>query len=165
MRMALDPPVDPGPVPAGVALRPSVEGDDDVGIWETLDEAFADHFGYVRVPFDLWWSDLRSSGSYRPELLLVAESSGRIVGVASQIEAEDLGWVGELGVRPEAQGRGIGRALLRHTLADLAARGFRIAQLNVDAGNERGAPRLYASVGMHVHREWHVYEKPIVGEG
>jgi mycothiol synthase len=78
------------------------------------------------------------------------------VGASYRIVIEDggVGWIGDLGVRPALQRRGIGKALLRRALADLSLRGFRLAQLNVDAQNETGAVQLYRSVGMTVHREW-----------
>ncbi len=163
MRMELDPGTDPGPPPEGVQIRASVEGRDDRGIYGSMDEAFVGHFGYVRIPFDRWWHEMRSSSSYDPAMILVAEEEGDIVGASSQFENDGVGWVGEIGVLPKHQGRGIGRALLRHALADLAGRGLRIAQLNVDSANERGATRLYESVGMRAFRSWLVFEKLILG--
>ena len=59
-----------------------------------------------------------------------------------------MGWVGTLGVVPEARGAGIGRALLLRSLAEFASRGERRVGLAVDAANETGATRLYESVGM-----------------
>jgi predicted GNAT family acetyltransferase len=38
--------------------------------------------------------------------------------------------------------------------------GFRSLCLNVDAGNESGALRLYEKVGMKAISEWHQYENP-----
>jgi mycothiol synthase len=163
MRMELDPRIEPGPVPDGVAIRTSVQGRDDRGIHEAMSEAFVGHFGYVHIPFDRWWHEMRSSSTYDPSMILVAEEEGDIVGASSQFVNAGVGWVGEIGVRPTGQGRGIGRALLRHGLADLARRGLRIAQLNVDSENERGATRLYESVGMRASRSWLVFEKRIAG--
>ncbi|RWR46103.1 N-acetyltransferase [Sinirhodobacter ferrireducens] len=69
---------------------------------------------------------LRESGAL--SLSLVAEEAGQLVG---QIAASPAtiggaeGWacLGPLSVVPEAQGRGIGSALMRAALAQLAARG------------------------------------------
>jgi mycothiol synthase len=156
MRMELPEGYSPAPAPRGVTIRPSVAGPDDREIWETMEAAFRTHFGYQPVGFDQWWDNTRRTGAYDPSLVLVAEVEGRIVGASQQFVIEDggVGWIGDLGVRPELQGRGIGKALLRHALADLSARGFRLAQLNVDAQNETGAVELYRSVGMTVYREW-----------
>ncbi len=161
MRRGLEPDMDPGPPPAGVVIRASVEEQDDRGIYETDDEAFASHFGYQRVSFEDWWREERDSGLYSPDLILVAEADGRIVGLSLQVPTGDVGWVGVLAVRPSWQGQGVGRALLRHAFADLARRGFREVRLNVDSENESGATRLYESAGMAVIREWRVYEKPV----
>jgi len=156
MRMALQPGYRAGEVPSGVTIRPSVEGTDDRGIWETMEAAFGTHFGFQPVGFDQWWANTRSTGAYDPSLILVAELDGSIVGASEQFipPGERTGWVGDLGVRPGFQGRGIGRALLRHALADLSSRGLRFGQLNVDSQNQTGAVELYRSVGMRVVRTW-----------
>ena len=167
MRMDLPTGYEPGPPPPEVTIRPSIEGVDDVGIWEALDTAFRTHFGYQPVGLEQWWDNTRRAGHYDPSLMLVAEQAGRIVGASYQyVLADDgIGWVGDLGVRPEMQGRGIGSALLRSALADLSRRGLRIAELNVDSQNESGAVQLYRKVGMTVVREWLDYERSIAGLG
>ncbi|MDP9300956.1 MAG: GNAT family N-acetyltransferase [Actinomycetota bacterium] len=167
MRMDLPAGYEPGPAPPGVTIRPSVEGVDDVGIWETLDTAFRTHFGYQPVGLERWWDNTRRAGHHDPSLMLVAEHEGRIVGASYQYILTDdrIGWVGDLGVRPEMQGRGIGSALLRSALADLSRRGMRIAELNVDSQNDSGAVRLYRKVGMTIVREWLDYERSIAGLG
>ena len=165
MRMDLPAANVAGPTPAEVTIRPSIEGDDDVGIWETMDSAFRTHFGYQPVGLERWWDNTRRAGHYDPSLMLVAEHAGRIVGVSYQyVLADDgIGWVGDLGVRPQMQRRGIGSALLRSALADLSRRGLRIAELNVDSQNESGAVDLYRKVGMTVVREWLDYVRSLAG--
>ncbi len=165
MRMELPEGYAAGPAPQGVTIRPSVAGADDRAIWETIEAAFLTHFGYQPVGFEQWWDNARRTGTYDPSLVLVAEVDGRIVGASHQFLIEDggVGWIGDLGVRPELQRRGIGKALLRHALADLSTRGFRLAQLNVDAQNETGAVELYRSIGMTVYRDWLDLAKTIQG--
>jgi mycothiol synthase len=167
MRMDLPPGYAAGDPPPGVSIRPSVAGADDLAIWETMDAAFRTHFGFQPVGFEQWWDNTRRTGTYDPSLILVAVLDERIVGVSHQFTPPRgaTGWVGDLGVRPEVQGRGIGRALLRHALADLARRGLRTAQLNVDSENQTGAVELYRSVGMGVHREWLDLDATIEGIG
>lgn len=154
----------PSEPPAGVRVRPSVAGEDDMVIFEVMHEAFAGHFGFVPVSLEAWWREQRSSEYYDPALFFVAEADGGVAGAASCFLMDDVGWVGELGVLRRFRGRGIGRALLRCGFAELAARGAGRARLNVDSENEAGATRLYRSVGMSVRRSFHVYEKR-VGEG
>jgi ribosomal protein S18 acetylase RimI-like enzyme len=167
MRMDLPAGYEPGPTPQGVTIRPSIEGVDDVGIWETMDSAFRTHYGYQPVDLERWWDNKRRPGHHDPSLMLVATHEGRIVGASYQyVVAEDrIGWVGDLAVRPEMQGRGIGSALLRCALADLSRRGMRIAELNVDSQNESSAVHLYRNVGMAAVREWLDYERSIAGDG
>jgi mycothiol synthase len=165
MRMDLPTAYKAGPAPPGVTIRPSIGGVDDVGIWETMESAFRTHFGFQPVDLERWWDNTRRAGHYEQSLMLVATHEGRIVGASYQyVLAEDrIGWVGDLAVRPEMQGRGIGSALLRSALADLSRRGMRIAELNVDSQNESGAVHLYRKAGMTVFREWLDYERPIAG--
>lgn len=165
MRMDLPTAYVSGPAPPGVTIRPSIEGVDDVGIWETMESTFRTHFGYQPVDLERWWDNTRRAGHYEPSLMLVATHEGRIVGASYQyVLAEDrIGWVGDLAVRPAMQGRGIGSALLRSALADLSRRGMRIAELNVDSQNESSAVHLYRKVGMAVFREWLDYERSIAG--
>ena len=164
MRRVLDDAFEPGPTPEGVTIRPSRSGDDDVAIHDILMRAFEGSFGWSFVPLDRFWRDARGP-DFASDWVLVAERGGEVVGVSWQWNQDPVGWVGELGVRPDLQGRGIGRALLQHALADLARRGFPIAQLNVDSQNDFGAVDLYRSVGMEVVREYRHLEKPIVGAG
>lgn len=165
MRMDLPPDYEPGAPPSEVTIRPSTGNADDVGIWETLDTAFRTHAGYQPVGLEQWWDNTRRAGHYDPSLVLVAERAGRIVGVSYQYVLVDdgIGWIGDLGVRPEMQRRGIGSALLRSALADISRRGMRIAELNVDAENGSGAVQLYRTVGMTVVREWLDYERSVAG--
>jgi mycothiol synthase len=167
MRMELPKAYAAGDAPLGVTIRPSVAGGDDRGIWETMESAFRTHFGYQPVGFEQWWDNTRRTGAYDPSLVLVAVIDDRIVGASHQFVFDDarVGWVGDLGVRPELQGRGIGKALLRHALADLSVRGMRLAQLNVDSQNGSGAVELYRSIGMAVYRDWLDLAKTVEGAG
>ena len=60
-----------------------------------------------------------------------------------------------------ARGRGVGRALLEHGFALLAARGVERIQLNVDSQNATGATRLYERAGMTIRRSFDCYEKAL----
>ena len=64
-----------------------------------------------------------------------------------------------LGVVPEYRQRGLGQALLQHTFAEFAKRGFKAVGLGVDAENPTGAVRVYERAGMHVERTNLIFEK------
>jgi mycothiol synthase len=86
-------------------------------------------------------------------------ADGRIDGyvLSYQYQPGEL-WIGQLGVRPAARGRGLARAMLLRTLA-LAASDFEIAKLDVDSENADGAGRLYESVGFTPLRAAVIYER------
>lgn len=148
----------PEPVmPEGIGIRRFRAGEERE-LYFLDEEAFAEHWGFRQSNFEEWaW--VLDSTSFDPELVLVAEDGGTLVGEAWLQVTPEGGWVNVLGVRPGWRGRGIGRALLLSGFAELAARGCERALLGVDAGNESGALRLYEGAGMTVRREWHVYEK------
>ena len=161
MLIDLDATFDAGDEPDGVIVRPHVPGEDERGAHETLDEAFSTHFGYFQESFEQWWEHQYADESFDPRLGFVAEARGQIVGASINGVIDGTGWVYELGVRQAWQGRGIGRALLRHTFAMFAADGVRVGRLGVDTENSTGALELYRSVGMRPVREWRVFEKRI----
>lgn len=87
---------------------------------------------------------LRAAGAL--DLSLVAENDGEIVGhvAFSAVEIEDgaEGWygLGPVSVRPDRQGEGIGSALIRRGLADLAGLGASGCVLV-------GSPKFYPRFG------------------
>ena len=161
MRIDLDPSFEAGPVPRDVTVRSHVEGVDDRAAYEAAEEAFASHFGWVHESFDEWWAHQRADETWEPGRGSVAEIDGRIVGASINGVIDGTGWIYELGVRNAWQGRGIGRALLRHSFERFARDGINVARLGVDTENVTGALELYRSVGMRSVREWRVFEKSI----
>ena len=88
--------------------------------------------------------EIRKSGG-------IVESGGReVVGYAVADSTpnfgRDIGHLKDLAVRPDARGRGIGRTLLRTTLATLRGRGVAVVKLEVRESNEV-ARSLYATEG------------------
>ena len=159
----LDPTFEAGPAPPGTAVRRNVVGQDDRGGHAALEEAFASHFGSFPQSFEQWWERGEADETFDAGLGFVAEVDGQIVGASVNGVIDGVGWVYELGVRPAYQRRGIGRALLRHSLAMFAADGIHAARIGVDTQNATGALELYLSVGMRPVREWRLFEKPLGG--
>jgi mycothiol synthase len=161
MTIDLDTSFDLGPLPDGVTVRPFMVTDDGPAAFAVVDAAFVTHFGYYEETFEDWWSHQQADATWDPSLGLVAELGGTIVGYSNNGLIEGAGHVFELGVLPQHQGRGIGRALLRHSFASFAARGIRTGRLGVDTENVTGALELYRSIGMTPYREHQVFEKRI----
>ena len=78
---------------------------------------------------------LRSKVAVDPELLLVAESEGNIVGTVMGGYDGHRGWVYSLAVLPQYRRRGIGTALVRELETRLSARGCLKVNLQVRASN------------------------------
>jgi putative acetyltransferase len=76
-------------------------------------------------------SDLVAGEAYVPDLSLVAEQGGRVVGhvlfTRAKAGDEDAALLAPLAVAPEWQGHGVGSALAREGLKRAAAMGFGVA--------------------------------------
>ncbi len=91
---------------------------DGPAAFSVVNTAFRTHFGHVEETFEGWLAQQESDDTWDPTLGLLAEVDGTIVGYSNNGVIDGVGYVFELGVLPEMQGRGIGRALLRHSFAD-----------------------------------------------
>ena len=144
-----------GDIPAkvsGVALY-----DDSMfgAVAELLDTAFMP----LRVQLGLdapgWDAALRRQEfSDRADDIFVYEEDGRILGVAMLDGAE----IESVAVADSERGRGIGRTLVEHLIAELDLRG-RGAHLFVVEGNP--ALSLYESMGFYTERVHHFYAKEL----
>jgi mycothiol synthase len=147
--------------PEGIEVRPWREAD-DATVHATLQESFADHFGFEPRSFDEWLQAVNAQAETDRSLWWLAVEGDDVAGVAvcSWHSSGDrtFGWVNELGVRSRWRRRGLGLALLRHAFAELGARGATRVGLGVDAENTTGAVRLYERAGMHVARRYDTWE-------
>jgi mycothiol synthase len=144
-------PVDVVPaLPPGVVLRSFVPGQDDAA-WLALNAAaFAHH------PEQGAWTQ-RELGEriaepwFDPEGFFLAEREGRLVGFHWTKTEGGLGEVYVVGVSPDEQGSGLGRALTAVGLRYLGdVRGLDTVLLYVDADNP-AAVRVYERLGFTVH--------------
>jgi ribosomal protein S18 acetylase RimI-like enzyme len=94
-----------------------------------------------------------------PSLVDLATEGDEVVGACVARIVEGAGWIDVVAVRRPCRGRGIARALLTRSFAELAGRGHARVLLNVDSHNATGATGLYESVGMRVRRSFHIFEK------
>ena len=148
-----DLPPDPGP-PEGVVIRAVREGEVEQ-VYEVHEQSFEDAWMHTREPFEQWQHWFVKDPSFDASLWFVAEADGQLVGVSICRPRETepgLGWVSVLGVLRSRRRKGIGEALLRHTFAEFAHRGFERVGLGVDASSPTGAVALYERAGMHVAR-------------
>jgi mycothiol synthase len=150
------------PPPAAVALR-TFEPGDAVAVHRLVEDAFADIDGTEPEPFDRWRARGIGKAGWDPSLWLLMDDEQGLVGAALGERWEGgTGFVRELAVAARARGRGNGRALLLGSFEAFRRAGLQHAELSVHGGN-RGALRLYESVGMRPTTEAERWEKPLGG--
>jgi mycothiol synthase len=140
------------PLPAGVTLRTFVPGQDEDEWRRVNSRAFAYHPEQGRMTS----ADLRAREQeawFDPAGFLLAERDGHLLGSvwtkvhpAGAHGPDPVGEIYVVGVDPDAQGLGLGRALTAAGLNHLAGRGLTAAILYTEADNEV-AIRTYRRAG------------------
>lgn len=157
LQRGVDPPLAPAVWPEGIAIAHYVPGEDDEAVHKLIydDAAWAEVPGHTQRSLGSWRATL--TPEYRG---WIARREGHLVGwVAGRLFSDGRGWVEQLAVARSARGRGLGRALLLHSLAELRERGATSLALGVQGENEN-AIGLYRAVGFEIEREWRVYSRP-----
>ena len=173
MRRDLAEPLPTGdaPAPPGVCLRPLRRDE----LQAAAEIVYRSHTGSPDAALNLTYSTpstcrafvdtlvVRSGcGRFDPEASRLAEGPRGPVGVliASRL-SRTTAHVCQVSVAPEAQGRGLGAALVTAALRAFAEQGLDAATLSVTVGNTR-AHRLYELLGFRVHRAFaaHAWARP-----
>jgi mycothiol synthase len=143
----------------GVELVPfSWDRDDEVR--RAHNAAFVEHHGSSERDVPSWQVMFTGQRAFRPDLSVLAIEDGAVVGyvLAYVFEADTLATgaqqaaLGQIGVLPQARGRGVATAVITAALAAAADAGCRSAALQVDTENVTGALRLYESLGFTARR-------------
>jgi mycothiol synthase len=128
-----------------------------------VEEAFEEIEGHTHEPLDRWRAKRTEKEGFDPALWLLLEDQQGLAGVALGERWENsTGWVGELAVARRARGLGHGRTLLLGAFEAFRRAGLEHAELSVH-GRNRGALRLYVSVGMRPTWEVERWEKALGG--
>ncbi|CAM5252816.1 mycothiol synthase [Streptomyces xanthochromogenes] len=137
--------------PEGVTVRTFTPGEDDAAWLAVNAAAFAHHPEQGSLTQrDL--DDRKAEPWFDPKGFFLAEKDGELVGFHwTKVHAEErLGEVYVVGIRPDAQGGGLGKALTATGLRHLAAEGLPTAMLYVDADNT-AAVTVYERLGFTTH--------------
>lgn len=157
----------PDPVwPGGISVTTYQDHPDLVALYRATDEAFQDHWGYVKRDEDeslqRWRHFMENDKQFDPSLYFMVMDGEEIAGVAlcaPEIGGDqDMGLVEQLAVHRAWRKRGFGLALLHHAFNVFYERGKKRVGLGVDADSLTGATRLYEKAGMHVHKQVVNYE-------
>lgn len=147
------------PVPEGLEIRAFRLEADERTMYETMNEAFEDHFQQSREPFDAWRARLLGHVDFEAGLWWLAWDGDEAAGALIAYDHGDLGWVKGLGVRRPWRRRGLGGALLAHAFAAFARRGRLRVDLGVDAAGTTAPQRVYERAGMTATSAYELYAK------
>jgi mycothiol synthase len=142
-------------LPEGFTIR-LVNEETEAQAWVNLhNQAFCSAWIYHPLTVESYKYRLQDP-DYLPELdFVTVDRDGQFTSICCcTIEKEQNtfvgrqeAWVAWLFTSPDFQRRGLARAMLLHSLAQLKALGMEIAKIGVDSENTFGARQLYESVG------------------
>jgi ribosomal protein S18 acetylase RimI-like enzyme len=133
------------PRPAGdLAVRPATIEDHDslVRLWDTSG---------IAVPADNSREEMVAKLQRDPDLFLVAERAGAVVGSVMGSYDGRRGWIGRLCVDPHERHAGLASRLMAELEARLSARGCRKVNLLIEPDNA-GVAAFYARLGYREDR-------------
>lgn len=146
--------------PDGLSAH-ALERDEVPRAFDAYTKAFAGSPDFYPLAYEQWAFWLFDEDE-NPAFGFAVEDGDELAGLSILRERRggdlELGWIHVIGVRPQWRRRGLGRALLRHALHELRARGKPRVGLGVDGAND-SAVRLYETEGMRIARRNDVYEK------
>ena len=167
MHRPIDAPVEVTPLTADLEAR-DWEPALDEAARTAHNDAFRDHWRSEPVGAERW----RHLGPDAPGFLascssIAVTASGDVAGYVicsappGMQREQRTAWIGTVGVRRDARGRGVASALLTRSIAAMRAQGFERVGLDVDADNPTGAVRLYERLGFTESRRQLVYSKAV----
>ena len=167
MQIDLDHPLPAPPLPEGIVLRPFDPALHAHAVYETHQEAFADHWGFEPNSYEEWAHYILNRPDNGASLWLLAYDGNQIAGICVNRpygdEDPQMAWVGNLAVRRPWRKRGLGLALLKRSFALFQENGYLRAGLGVDAASLTNAVALYERAGMHVTMRTLAYRKTLRG--
>jgi ribosomal protein S18 acetylase RimI-like enzyme len=120
-------------LPEGFRIRP-MKGSNELDDYITLHRAAFGTENMTRA----FRESIMATDTYNPDLDLVMETpEGQLAGfcVCQIGEAECEGWTDPIGVHPDFQGKGLGKAILLYGLKKLKERGIKLAKLGTRSDN------------------------------
>lgn len=161
MLIELDAPPPAPEWPEGFHLS-TFEENDARAFYAAVNEAFAEEWSFVSMPFEQWLEHRVRAPDFDPTLWFIVRQGEEIAAfLRADPQRGGAGWVGVVGVRKPWRKRGLGLALLQHTFGEFYRRGQPRISLGVDAQNPTGATRLYERAGMRIAYEAVAFEKSL----
>jgi len=135
-----------------LSIRPA-QSDDADAIWAILEPVFRAGDTYA-LPRDISRDEALAYWHGKDHEVFVAEDAGRLLGTYS-LRANRAGGgnhVANCGyvTAPAAQGQGVGRFMLEHSLSRARARGFRAMQFNFVVSTNHRAVKTWQAHGFEI---------------
>jgi ribosomal protein S18 acetylase RimI-like enzyme len=108
--------------------------------------SFRERPGFPGWPRRQWIEWISDDEDFRPDWTLLAVLDGIDAGF---IAGEATGWIAQVGVVPQARGRGVGAGLIAEAVRRMRAGGETAVTLNVNVNNPHAAA-LYRRLGFAV---------------
>lgn len=173
MRRDLAQPIERRALPEGLTAR-APRPDEYRKVWDALQEAFRDHWGF-RPNTEAEYEGWLASPMFDASLWQVAfapsanghgdEVAGMVLNFIPREENAALGlqrgWTDPICVRRPWRKQGVAKALILHSLELLKKQGMTEAALGVDTQNPNGALQLYESCGFRPLSRSITYRKPL----
>lgn len=150
--------VEPPQWPAELTLS-SYREDDESELFQLIQTTF-DWEGHKPLTIEHWRNLIFRGGRYDPEFFVLVRSNGKLVGAALCYADEVGGWIRQLAVAKDYQGKGLGSRLLRHMFSVFYKMGLPGVGLGVASLNSK-AWQFYERVGMYRSREYIEYRKQL----
>lgn len=128
--------------PAGLSLEPWGQAS-PARFHAVYEAAFRERPGFPGWTAQQWVSWISDDEDFRAEWTLLATLAGTDAGF---VAGEATGWIAQMGVVPQARGRGVGAALLTEVIRCMRAAGETTVTLNVNVDNPHAAA-LYRRLG------------------
>jgi mycothiol synthase len=131
-------------------------------LYDTHNEAMADHFDFELVSPDDWVRDNLHEPGFRPDLSRLALDGDHVAAyvlVGEQTPGRVR--VNEVGTRPAWRKHGLASSLLAEAMTAAAADGQQKVTLGVDSASPTGAVSVYRQAGFEVVSSWTSYRRPL----
>ncbi len=160
-------PLPEAPMPPGLEVRP-LTAEHVHPIWDALQEAFNESWGFVQGTEDTFQRWISSPG-FDPSIWKVAWDGDEVAGMVLNFVDSDnpivagrkRGWTDPICVRKPWRRLGLARSLLVQSILMFRELGFDETALGVDTQNPNHALNLYEGVGYKMIRKGTTYRKKL----
>jgi len=136
---------------------------DEEELFRLITKAF-DWKGHITPSIETWQWLVFRGGRFDPQYFMLVRENGRLVAAALSYAEDSGGWIRQLAVAKDHQGKGLGGLLLRHMFWLFSEAGLSNCALGVASANSN-ACQFYERNGMHKTRQFTEFILEIVRSG